>query len=296
MELVCNSERIFRIFEQEKSLEMIKKAGFTAVDNSLTCMEKPGNPFAGDDWQEVAQKYRKNAENAGLKIVQTHTPFNFKNWGDPEQFENVILPAIKRSIAVSGIFGAKVAVVHPLHYLPYHTNEEKIFEMNMNFYRDLIPLCETYNIKIGVENMWQRDPRRKHIVFDVCGKKEEFVRYIDTLNSPQIVATLDVGHVGLPLGDDEAWDVVRALGHDRLQSLHIHDNDYMGDLHTLPYHGKMDWAQICRALGEIDYQGDFTYEVGFVTPTMDDYMAQLTLKYMADTGKHLMELIDNSRP
>ena len=297
MELVCNTESAFRLFGQERSLEMIRKAGFTAVDPSLTCMEKPGNPFAGDDWRDAALEFRRKAENAGLKIVQTHAPFNMNYWGDPEYFRNEILPTVERSVAVSGLFGAKVAVVHPLHFLPYHDNAEKLFEMNMEFYRGLIPLCEEYQIRIGVENMWQRDPRRRNIVFDVCGTKEEFVRYIDTLNSPWLVATLDVGHVGLPLGDDEAWDVIRALGHDRLQSLHIHDNDYMTDQHTLPYHGKIDWAQVCRALGEIDYQGDFTYEIGaFLHPTMDDEAAQLTLNYMADVGRHLMALIDRSRP
>jgi sugar phosphate isomerase/epimerase len=45
-----------------------------------------------------------------------------------------------------------------------------------------------------------------------------------------------------------------------LHALHVHDNDYIDDRHTLPGLGRMDWEEIMKALAEIDYDGDFTYE------------------------------------
>lgn len=296
MELTLNLSNIEGRFGLEKACELTKAAGFTAIDYSLGSMDRPGTPLNSEDWEEVARGIRETVEKAGLKVVQTHTPFTFKNWNDPETYENFIYPTIVRSVIVSAMLGAKVAVVHPLHHFPYHGHEEEIFGKNMAFYRSLIPTCEQYGINVGIENMFQVDPRRRHIVFDTCGTKEEFVRYIDTLNDPHMVATLDTGHIGLPLGDDEAWDVARALG-PRLQSLHVHDNDYRNDQHVLPYLGAINWLELTKALGEIDYRGDFTYEVGgFIRDNMDDEFVPTALKYMADVGKHLMDLIDRSRP
>ena len=115
------------------------------------------------------------------------------------------------------------------------------------------------------------------------------------------VACLDVGHVGLPTGTAyEAQDFVRALGHLRLKSLHIHVNDYKWDLHQMPYRGKLDWDSITAALGEINYDGDFTYEVDF------DYverakasggleMLEAELVYMEKVGRILVEKIEKSR-
>ena len=97
----------------------------------------------------------------------------------------------------------------------YKGHEEEIFQINMDFYRRLIPYCKEYGVKIAVENMWQRDKLRKCIVNDTCNTSAEFIRYVDNLDSEYVVACLDLGHVGLPLRDDEAQDMIRALGHDR---------------------------------------------------------------------------------
>ena len=205
---------------------------------------------------------------------------------------------MKLSVEVSALLGAKVAVVHPLHYMKYAGNEEEIFEMNMKYYREFIPITEQYGIKVAVENMFQMDDFRGLIAHDTCSQIEEFIRYVDTVNHENIIACLDVGHVGLPRPDGkESWDFIRALGHDRLKSLHIHDNDYKGDQHVLPYMGRIDWDKVTEALGEIDYDGDFTYEVS-VFPRIkrvgDDF-ALTELKYMADVGKHLVAKVEKNR-
>ena len=97
--------------------------------------------------------------------------------------------------------------------------------------------------------------------------------------------------------DDEAHDFVRALGHDRLQALHIHENDYQGDLHVMPYAGKMNWKELMISLGEIDYTGDFTYELsGSYVDTADDDFLPIAVKYAYDVAKYLMGIIDENRP
>lgn len=300
MKLVLNVEALVRYYGNEKAAELAKAAGFDAVDYDICHMETgPDDVFNGDGFVEEAKRIRAIFESAGVPIVQTHTPFRFKNWEDKEHFEGFIMPVMKRSVAVSGLLGAEVAVVHPLHFMRYEGNEEQIFEMNMKYYNELIPIAKEYGVKIAVENMFQVDDLRKHIIHDTCSTIAEFVRYVDTLNSEYITACLDVGHVGLPRGKDEAWDFIRALGHDRLGSLHIHDNDYRNDLHQLPTLGKIDWDKVTQALGEINYSGHFTYEVSSrwicerLARVGDDF-ALTELSYMASIGKHLISKIEKN--
>ena len=297
MELSLNILRLSR-YGLEKNIDIYKKAGFTAMDYSLTEMKNANSRFNSQDYRAIAEEIRKLSDEKGMMINQTHAPFQFtaEQWDTPQIFEEVVFPTMVRSLEISAIFGAKVAVVHPIHHMVYRGHEEEIFQLNMNYYRRLIPYCKEYGIKVGVENMFQKDPNRKCIVHDTCSRKEEFIRYIDTLDSEYMVACLDIGHVALPLSDDSAVDVIRALGHDRLQSLHVHDNDYSNDQHLLPYMGKIDWKEVAKALGEINYQGDFTYEA---TPTLidecDEGFVQIGANFMGAVGKHIISMIEENR-
>ena len=296
MELSINIRTLFRRYDFEQCARLYSEAGFDCVDYSLEEMVADDNIFNTDGWRERAEYVRRVCEGFGMRINQTHAPFSFKTWKDDDSYREVILPRLHRAMEISAIFGAEVCVMHPLHHFVYHNHEQEIFERNMEFYRGLIPYCREYGIKLGVENMWQADPVRKCIVYDTCGTKEEFERYIDTLDSEFIVACLDVGHVGLPFGDDQAQDFVRALGHDRLKALHIHDNDYRGDQHLLPYLGKLNWSEITRALGEIDYTGVFTYEIGAgIVASAEDEFVPLGLSYMHRVGRYLTDRVEQAR-
>ena len=266
MKLSTNMGNIMCRYDFAKSIDLMKQAGFEAMDYSLMDMVDDDCPYNGADYLEIAKKERAISDEKGVPVTQTHAPFTFKadQWDDPVYYNEVIFPRMVRCLEISGILGAKVCVIHPQHHWTYRGHEEEIFEKNMAFYRSLIPHAARYGVKIGVENMFKRDKDRKYIDHDTCSRSAEFIRYIDTLNSPHVTACLDVGHVALPISDESAADVIRALGHDRLGALHIHDNDYTRDQHSLPYLGKLNWPEIAKALGEIDYQGDFTYEVNGV--------------------------------
>lgn len=283
-------EGMYRIYGQ---------AGFECTDYGLDQLVNDNDVLSGPDFRAEAEKIRSCAEANGLQINQVHVPFTWRGsmWNDEKTFEEIIFPRHIRALEIAGIFGAKVAVVHPLHHFTYPGHEEEIFERNMVFYRRLIPYAKEFGVKIGVENMYQVDPRRKHIIADTCAKIPEFIRYIDTLDSEQITACLDIGHTTLVEQLDEPWDFIRALGHDRLGALHVHDTDYRGDLHTHPYNGIINWGEVTRALGEIDYVGDFTYEVGAPwAKWMDDETVLLQTKFLADLGHRLTAQIDTARP
>ena len=297
MKLSINVSNLFTRYDFEKCVDIYRTAGFEAMDFGLGSLLEPDSPFSAESYREYAENIRKFAESQNMPITQTHAPFRFKPKQFEEEFDEVVLPTLVRSLEVSALLGAEIVVVHPIHYMTYRGHSEEIFERNMAYYRRLLPYCREYGIKVGVENMFQKDPVRKYIVHDTCSVKEEFLRYIDTLDSEYMVACLDVGHVSLPLQDDTAADIIRALGHDRLKSLHIHDNDYCSDQHLLPYMGNLDWAEIAKALGEINYDGDFTYETkAMYLDHCDEGFIPIGAKFMADVGKHIISMINANRP
>ena len=125
----------------------------------------------------------------------------------------------------------------------------------------------------------------------VCSRPGEMIKYIDTLKSDSIVACLDIGHAMLVRERPE--DFIRALGNGRLSCLHVHDVDGIDDLHTLPYFGIARWDKIMRALSEIDYKGNLTFEAdGFLDGKPDELISDY-LKMMEKTGRYLIKLFNS---
>ena len=293
MKLAMNTNFFQKEMSTEDMAKIISEAGFDAVDYSLMSMVHPDYIYNGPNYLAVAEENGKILKSYNIPVVQTHVPFEFQNFDEPFFMETTI-----RSLEASAALGATVAVVHPLHHMEYAGHEEEIFQLNMDFYRSLIPVCKSCGIKIGVENMFQRDRKRGYIVHDTCSSADEFCRYIDTLNSEYIVACLDVGHVSLPMQTIDAADMIRVLGHERLRSLHIHDNDFRDDRHVAPFSGIIDWYSVTKALGEINYDGDFTYEVGFgkLMGCADVSLYPVGLRFLAQVGMHLVEQVNKNRP
>ncbi len=295
MRLVMNLSPIMKGYTYPEMFQLFSEAGFDAIDFMLNDLTKDDSPMSGDGYRDYALEVRRAAEACGLAIAQTHAPFQFKNWADEAHFNGVILPRTIRALEMSALMGARVCVVHGLQYIPYADNAEKLFEMNMDFYRTLLPYAEEYGVKIGIENLWQRDPLRKCIVRSICASSEEHIRYVDTLNSPYAVACVDVGHSGLVVGGEPAQAVIRALG-TRVGALHIHDNDYQTDSHVMPYTGKLNWKEIIAALAEIGYDGDFTFEVGDGLFTgADESFHAVGAGILHTVGRHLIAQIEKGK-
>ena len=296
MKLTINAGHINDRLGYSEFFDLMSNAGFDSVDFMLNDLVADESEMLKTDTVEYCEKIKSEANSRGLTIEQTHAPFTYKHWDDEEHFENVIFPRTVRALEMSALMGAKISVVHPLHHRIYKGNEEEMFNMNMNFYRRLIPYCREYGIKVGIENMWQVDKLRKCIIQDTCNRADELIRYIDTLDSEYMVACLDLGHVGLPEVSDEVHDFIRALGHDRLKALHVHDNDYRNDSHALPFLGLMDWDEITQALADINYDGDLTYEVSkSILNTRFSGYSPIAAKFMADVGRHLISEIERKK-
>ena len=113
---------------------MLKDAGFTAIDFSF--FDKAWYSEEREDG--FFSELRKYAEGAGMCFNQAHAPFHssFPNEQQTKSRFQEIVCALRRA----ALLGAKTIVVHPVQHLNYADEgvPERLFEMNMEFYGNLI--------------------------------------------------------------------------------------------------------------------------------------------------------------
>lgn len=284
MLLSTQTEALAGLYGEKEAIRMLAGAGFDGFDLSLFSMfSDPGYPMNGPEYKEFAASLRRTADECGIVCNQAHAPFA-SSTGDPDR-DKAIFRSIVRSMEGAAIVGAKIIVVHPKQHLPYRTHIQELREMNVAFYRALVPYCQEFGIQVAAENMWQQSPESGRIVPSTCARPEEFCSYLDEIGSPWIVGCLDVGHVALT--DEDLGYFIRTMGKERLRALHVHDNDLRADSHTLPFTGKIDFQALTAALRDIGYQGDFTFEADNFLKIFPRELAPEALGLMAATGRYL---------
>ena len=293
MLLSTTTEAIQNKMPLEDTIKLIKEAGFDAFDIALVGpLQDPENPFNQDNFREYTRNLKAYADELGIRCNQSHAPSCPSSTGDPEKDE-YIFQQIVRSMEISSILGAKIVVVHPKQHLCYAEHAEELFQMNVEFYRRLIPYCEKFNIKVATENMWQFNPASMAITDSTCSRAWEFCKYVDAIDSDWIVACLDIGHASLVGADIPAF--IHALGNKRLQALHVHDTNLKEDTHTIPFMANIDYMAVAKALGEIDYQGDFTYEAFAYYDNIPVPLYPAAAKFKHEIGRFLLSEIEKHR-
>lgn len=291
MLLSTQTAGVFSACGEDEGIKVLAAAGYDAIDYSMFQMTSDNCPLNDCDPVEFAAKLRAKAEAAGLIFNQAHAPFPSWN-GKDTAYSEKIPGRIIQSIKIAGLLGAKQIIVHPI---AYPGGEEAQRKFNIDFYRKLEPYALEYGIKIALENMFGHDNKRNYIIPSVCSFGKDLADYYDELDNPDaFTVCLDVGHSGL-VGED-ADHAIRALGHDRLGSLHVHDNDFRTDLHTLPYSNNcgIDWNAVTKALAEIDYKGEFTFEAdNFLSRYGSDLQA--AVNFMAQIGRGLIRKIEAAK-
>ena len=273
-------------FGVEKAVNMLADAGFPAVD--ITMGEMPDPPFF-DDWRGLAKRLNAIAKEKGIVYNQAHAPVG--HW---EQYINNVIPMLPDVFEFAGMVGIPNVVVHPIMRGYYYDDKDAMIDENLEFYSKIAPLAKNAGTKIAIENMWQRHRVSGKIGDCVGASPAELVYIYDTLADPQaFTVCLDTGHVALCGREPE--DAIKSIGHDKLGALHVHDVDYVEDLHTLPGVGSIRWDKVCRALGEINYKGDLTLEAYGFYKNFEDSQLPIALKFMADITSTLCKKIDSYR-
>ena len=279
-------------FGIKETLELLRDSGFDAYDITLygKASRLFNEYFSEDNYLEKARNLRAFADKIGIVCNQSHAPYcsDKKIEKDSIEFKNII-----KAMEIASILGAKSIVIHPLQYLRYIENAKVLKEENLRFYGQLIPFAKKFDVCILTENMWQRNKLNNQIINSVCSTPEEFCEYIDMLNCKHVKGCLDLGHAALVgIGADR---FIKAMGKGRLFALHVHDNDFMSDLHTMPVTSKIDFNAITDALAEINYQGDITFESGNYFKNFPDELVLSAARLMCEVGRYLIRQIEEKK-
>lgn len=264
------------------AVEALRQIGFDCYDFSMFSMHISGDPLNGPDYMDTVRAVRKAADKAGIVCNQSHAPFPSYRENDAQWNEN-IFGWLVRAMEITSALGGKTCIVHPHHHWTAEQNAEWLF-------RPLEPYCKKYGVKVALENMFGIDRETGRAVQRACSTAEDFLKHLSLLDPEWFVACLDIGHAEL-LGDAvSAGRLILALG-DRLQALHVHDNDRVRDLHVMPYLGKVDWETVYAALSRIGYNGDLTFESdGFIVKFPRELRYRAT-ELLYEAGRYMIRRI-----
>ena len=285
MRISTQTSRFTDYYGLKKTVDILSDAGFEALDlsayNTEFCTDVHNKEFYVD-----IKKYAE--EEKGVCFNQAHAPHPSSDVDllKTKEIFDTLITAMKNA----SYLGAENIIIHPCQHLNYYEegNKEKLYEINMEFYRSLIPYCEEYGIKVATENMWQYPGMISH---STCSKPEEFIQYVDGISSPWIVGCLDIGHTVLVR--EQPDEFIKKLGSSRLKCLHVHDVDGVDDLHTFPYFGITDWDSVMKALAEIGYEGDLTFEANGLYTGKPYELYPHYASLLAATGKHLRSIFNS---
>ena len=270
-------------------ITLLKESGFTAFDLSMIQGESEWEDILRQDDQiEQAKDLRAFADSINFPCNQTHAPFPSAKKGN-EEYNKEIFPMLVRALEVSGIMGAKVCVIHPCND---YTAEE-----NAELYKRLAPYARKANVKIGVENMWNKmitDEHGLHATPAACSHHDDFFAHMELLDKDVFCACVDIGHAEMMHAyDTGAAKIIEKLG-DYMQSMHLHDVDLVHDNHAYPFNCWIDYKPIIQALRNIGYKGDITMEATTPAKRVPVELIPAAARYLAEIANYFKKEVEKN--
>lgn len=273
---------------ESKAITYIAKAGFDAWDFSMFDMCKTPydtwrvknvkdiyrtltHPLHGRNYLSYARQLKRIGEHYGIHCNQSHAPFPTS--------DTKVRSYLKRAIECTAEAGGKICVIHP--------QNDASAEENAEMYLELLPFAKQHGVKLAAENMWNWNGG--NIGPAACSSPENFNAHLDAVNDDSLIACLDIGHAEMAAVHTSAVEMIHSLGN-RLQALHIHDNDRVYDNHQIPFSMNVDFEAIMKALNEVNYQGYLTLEASEYLKTYDSNTVLEGLKNMAESANRLKNM------
>jgi sugar phosphate isomerase/epimerase len=237
---------------------------------------KTDHPLRGNDYLQFSRKLRQIGLDNGIVCNQSHAPF-------PTDIPE-IRDYLKRAIECTAEAGGEICIIHPSNN---YTAQE-----NAEFYFTLLPFAKQHGVKIATENMFNWIREEDTCTFAACATPQSFMEHFDAVNNDEyLVACLDIGHSEMCGVHTSAVDMILTLK-DKLQALHIHDNDQRHDSHQIPFSMKIDFAPIVKALKQIGYKGYFTLEASNYLKNWDSSRIFEGVCDLAQSAKKLAKMFE----
>ena len=259
-------------------IETIRRCGFSEVDYDMTWADF-------NDPVKTGQELRSALADNGIRAGMAHAiGFDFAN---PRNRDKV--STLKNCFVFCREAGIPAIVVHP-SAVPGNTREQ-FFDMNLTFYRSLIPFCEETGVGLLLENIG--NPMDPYFLLSGSDLRE----MVDGVGHPLCTACWDIGHANhFSAKDYPQYESIKSLG-DKLTAIHFHDNagnfddpcDHIRvDMHMIPFMswvGTVNYDAVLQGLIDVGYKGTFNLELSggqvrrFVVPFEKDGVRQEKLRH-----------------
>lgn len=260
-------------------IETVRKAGFTSVDYDLTWPD-----FL--DPITTGRALKSALADNGVTADQAHgVGFDFANPANRDK-----VSTLRNCFLFCREAGIPAIVVHPSAI--NGNTREQFFEMNLSFFRQLIPFCEETGVGLLLENIG--NPADPYFLLDGKDLRE----MVDGVNHPLCTACWDIGHANhFSAVEHPQYESITALG-DKLTAIHFHDNagnfvdpyqHIRVDMHMPPFMswvGTVNYDAVMQGLIDVGYKGTFNLELStsnprhFVVPFEKDGVKQEKLATM----------------
>lgn len=254
-------------------------AGFRVLDFNFFDQERPGGPMNLNNWRTWLYGIRTLADQLGIEFSQTHPNFfNMFDKTDPDWEWNQ--EKVRRGIVGSGILGAKWAVFHvgTINGPDGKPDDRASLEANLEYLKPLVELAEENGVGLALENLG----------WDSCARTaENLIELVDALKSDHVGICWDFGHANLMKLDQVKS--LKTVGK-RLKATHVADNHGEMDEHLPPFFGNINWKDMVHVLRDIQYEGDFTYEIQNITRNLPNEHRDTLIRYFVELGEYVMSL------
>jgi sugar phosphate isomerase/epimerase len=281
--------------EGKSYIDCIRRAhevGFEVIDFNISFFAKKKSELLGDDWKARAVEIADEAVKLGVEFSQSHLPGPLPNIRNKDPYSergeknDYFRFCLEYGIRVASLLGVKWAVIHPVQNLI--TDEyslEADIKYNHEIYDEFIELADKLGVGIAFENMADIDGRRR---FGTT--PDELIALIESYNSEQVKACWDFGHVNRCF-TDQIRPLVQIGPY--LRATHVDDNIGKDDLHTIPFFGTIPWPEIMTTLKQINYSGDFNFELSCFRRAPEALHEHLG-RYIYEVGTYLIGLYDKA--
>ena len=290
----------FSLLGIDEGLKAIAEAGFDAIDLGLDALF-PQKDTIDEEYaaylldekriRDMIDQLKEGLKKYGLSVGQAHAP-NAYVAKKPKETE-IMRKCVEKCFALCEELDCHYLVIHPIcdgsARYPSLTKEDEYRE-NIAYFTSIIPFLKKHNVICCLENAYCLDWGTKKAYLSACSDPAEANHYIDTLNEAAgekcFAFCLDIGHL-LILGFDP-YNAITALGN-RLEILHVHDNDGYTDDHTAAFLGVCNWSRFIKGLRAIDYKGNINMETSSFVQLFPKELVPASLRLLASEADYFRQ-------
>lgn len=237
-----------------EAMALAKQYGYQAIELAIS----EAGSLNLDSNQAFCERIVSESNRIGIQLesVASGTYWG-RNLADPTaEGRAAAKQDLEKMIRITSWLGAKTLLTIPgavdVFFLPDRPaiSYDVVLKNAHAGLASVLPLAAASGVRLGIENVWNK----------FLLSPTEMASFIDSFDSTWLGAYVDVGNM-LPYGHPEQW--IRILRH---RVVGIHFKDFRRSVGTADgfldlLEGDVDWPEVMRAIGEINYQGPIAAEM-----------------------------------